>query len=481
VALGHNPKANFPVPPEAWVSMRRMATRLREPVENFMAHQTAGGIVLLFAAAVALLWANLSAETYHHFWHTPITIGIGDFTFGPTEDHPTRGTLHFWINDGLMTVFFMLAGFEIKRELHHGELSDVKRASLPVATAIGGMVVPAVIFYSFNPSGPASAGWGVPMATDIAFALGILSLLGSRVPAALRILLLALAIIDDLGAILVIALFYSDQVDPLGIGIAGLGILILVVLRRGGARPGLIDAFALAPLWVGLLIAGVHPTLAGVIVGLSTPARPWLSQEVFGRIAEEALEEYDRKTEEGADEHSLLLPLQRLSVAGREAIASVVRGEAQFAPWVAYLIMPLFALANAGVTLGDVSLTDHAAVTVMLGVTLGLAIGKPIGVMGAGWVAVKLGLCELPRGVTWSGMFVVGLVAGIGFTMAIFIAELAFAGEPILLGLSKLSILIATAAAGVIAMVVGRLLLPKDLDPTVSRMTPAQAERSTEY
>ncbi|MBT8494579.1 MAG: Na+/H+ antiporter NhaA, partial [Deltaproteobacteria bacterium] len=285
-----------------------------------------------------------------------------------------------------------------------------------------------------------------------------------------------------LGAILVIAIFYSEQISMLGLAIAGGGLVILLIMRRSGARPGPLDLFALAPLWIGLLVAGIHPTLAGVIVGLSTPASPWLSREVFGRIAEDCMDEYRAKTAEGADEHELIMPLRRLSVAGREAMAGVVRGEAQFSPWVAYFIMPLFALANAGVSLGGVNFDDAAAMTVTLGVALGLSVGKPLGVVGAGWLAVKMGLCTLPRGVSWGGMLIVGLTAGIGFTMAIFIAELAFLNEQVLLGLSKLAILMATAFAGIAALILAPFVLKKeDIDPTASQMTPAQVESSTEF
>ena len=262
------------VPPEAGRTAVRLARAIRGPIETFMHVEAAGGIILLVASAAALIWANSRFhEGYEHLWHTMVALGIGDWVF--------EKDLHFWINEGLMTVFFLVVGLEIKREMVEGALADWQRASLPIVAAISGMLVPAAIYLAINPTGPTHEGWGVPMATDIAFAVGVLTLLGRRVPAALRILLLALAIIDDIGAILVIAIFYSSGVSLVGLGMAAAGVLLLVMLQRIGTRPGWYYVLPLGIIWAGLYRAGVHPTIAGVIVGLLTPVRRWVGAEGF--------------------------------------------------------------------------------------------------------------------------------------------------------------------------------------------------------
>lgn len=464
----------FPVPPEASETVRRLASRIAAPVERFLHEQTSSGFILLAMAAIALIWANSTwGDSYVQLWHMPLSLGIGSFTVSKS--------LHFWINDFLMTFFFMVAGFEIKREMVEGELSDMRRAALPVAAAVGGMLVPAAIYYGLNPSGPAVSGWGVPMATDIAFALGIFILLGKRVPAALRILLLALAIIDDLGAILVIALFYSTGFALHGLAVVGAGCIVLLLFRRLGLRPGGVYLVPLMVIWIGLYKAGVHPTIAGVIVGMSAPVRPWLSPDEFLGIAQHSIAEFQAHTADGKRKDDLVLsPLGRLALAGREAVSPVVRLQNAFHPWVAFFIMPVFALANAGVDLRGLDLGSESALPVMLGVSLGLVVGKPVGIMLVSWLLVRLGLGALPRGVTWAGLLVMGCCAGIGFTMAIFIDELAFAGTEFV-SVGKLAILMATAIAAVLALVLGRVLLRRDLDADVAAVSAAEAEASTEY
>lgn len=475
---------DFPVPPGASRPVRSAALRVTAPVEHFLHQQTASGLLLLAMAVIALAWANSPwGESYSHLWHTPITIGIGGWAM--TE------SLHFWINDFLMTFFFLVAGFEIKREMAEGELSDLRRSALPIAAAVGGMLVPALVYYLFYVSfgqlgldlrGPTANGWGVPMATDIAFAVGVLALLGKRIPAAMRILLLALAIIDDIGAILVIAVFYSSNFAVMGLVVVAAGLAVLVLFHSLGIRPGIIYFVPLMIIWAGLYKAGVHPTIAGVIVGMSTPVKPWLDHEQFLFVARNAVEEFQRETvKQTWSEDDLLRPLRRLTLAGREAVAPVVRLQAAFHGWVAFFIMPLFALANAGVSLQGVDFGDSSSLMVFFGVGLGLALGKPIGVMLVSWLLVRTRVVTLPRGVTWSGMLVLGLCAGIGFTMAIFIAELAFRGAPAILGMAKLAILGATSVAGILAMVLGILALPRELDPEIAAKTPAQVEASTEF
>ena len=448
--------------------------KVRGPVEEFLHLETAGGIVLLLVAAAALIWANSPFhDSYHALWDTPIRIAFGERTIS--------FDLHFLINDGLMTIFFLVVGLEIKREMVDGELSDLKRASLPCAAAIGGMLVPALIYFVLNPDPPASGGWGVPMATDIAFAVGILSLLGRRVPAAMRILLLALAIIDDLGAILVIAFFYTSGTDVAGFAVGGLGIVVLLLWRKLGVRPGPLYLIPLIILWIGLFMAHVHPTLAGVIVGLATPVKPWLSEEEFVTLARDAVNDFHQiSLRPGHDSFALVQPIRRLLFAGKESLSPVVRGAADMHGWVAFGIMPLFALANAGVTIGGVNFSAPQATHVILGIALGLAVGKPAGILLMSWIVVKLGWATLPRGLRWRSILIIGLAAGIGFTMAIFIAELAFRGNDELLAVAKLSILAATAAAAIAGLGLGRLFL-KPVSAEIASKSPSDVERSTEF
>lgn len=462
----------FPIPPEASVTVRRMAKRITAPVEQFLHTERAGGLLLLAAALAALAWANSPwSDSYASLWHTPIGLGIGEWSFVKP--------LHFWINDLLMTFFFVVAGLEIKRELVAGELSDLRRASLPIAAAVGGMLVPAGIYLALNMGPETRNGWGVPMATDIAFALGILSLLGPRVPAALRILLLAVAIIDDLGAILVIALFYSSGFTVLGLIVAVSAFGLLILFQRLGVRPGVGYLIPLLIMWGGFIGMGVHPTIAGVVMGLSMPMKPWINNKQFVDIAQQSIAQYMANADSD-DDHHVLRPLRRLSVAGRETVSPVVRLQNAFHPWVSFVIMPLFAFANAGVNLGGVDLGMTGATAAMLGITLGLAVGKPLGIGVTVWIFVKLGVCSLPRGVNAGGVLVLGFVAGIGFTMSIFIAELAFAGSP-LIGPAKLAILAATAVAAIAGLVLGALLLPREMDPEIRDLGPADVEKLTAY
>ena len=459
-------------PPETWEPARRAVLALVRPLESFLKIQASSGILLMIAAVVAMAWANSPwSESYHHLWHTPIQVGFGDYRF--------QQSLHFVINDVLMVVFFFVVGLEIRREMHEGELSELKRAALPVAAAIGGMLVPAAIYAAFNYGSPTSHGWGVPMATDIAFAVGVLALLGPRVPAALRVLLLALAIIDDIGAILVIALFYSSGVEWTGLVVAAVGWLGVIVLQRVGTRRPVIYVVPGFVVWVGILAAGVHPTIAGVIIGLLTPARPWFGEEGFLVRARDAIEDFESHAKSPhANSHHLLEPLSRLDEARREAVAPVVRLESALNPWVAYGIMPLFALANAGVTVTAVDVSGAASASIAFGVALGLILGKPLGIVLVSMLAVRLGLCALPRGVDAKGFVVVGCVAGIGFTMALFIAQLAFR-NPLYLSVAKISVLVGSLIAGVLGLVVGLVLLKSRATVGVA-LSADDAERSTD-
>jgi NhaA family Na+:H+ antiporter len=470
--MATSPDKNTSIPPHAdppgsWWLARWLARRALAPVESFLAIEAASGILLLAAAAIALIWANSPwRESYVALWHTPLGVKLGPFAF--------ERDLHFWINDGVMTIFFFVVGLEIRREIHRGELSEIRRAALPLAAAVGGMIVPACIFIALNQGHGSVNGWGIPMATDIAFAVGVLTLLGNRVPPALRILLLALAVIDDVGAILVIAVFYSGALAPMGFLVVGAGLLTILAMQLLGVR----SPWAYVPpallVWGGAYAAGIHPTLAGVVVGLMTPVRAWFAPKSFIERADAtvaALLEH-----EGDGEHAPFEQLDRLNQARREVVSPVERIQHALHGSVAFGAMPLFALANAGVALGDASLAGEPLL-VFLGVGLGLVLGKPIGILGASWLATRLGAAALPRGVTWPQVGLVGVVAGIGFTMSIFIAQLAF---PIGVSLetAKVGILIGSGVAALVAYGLGRMTLSPG-SPAGAAATAAEAEAST--
>ena len=461
------------LPPGASQGARRIVGQVMGPIGRFLHIEAASGIILLVTAVVALVWANSPwASVYEHLLHTQISLGFGDYAFSQT--------LHFWVNDILMVIFFFVVGLEVRRELFEGELSTPRRAALPVAAALGGMLIPAAIYIALNVGTPAASGWGVPMATDIAFAVGVLALLGRRVPAALRVLLLALAIIDDIGAILVIAVFYSSGIVLSGLAIVGLGILIILIMQRIGLRSPWLYVAPGVVIWAGMLQAGIHPTIAGVILGLLTPAQSWFGHEGFMTETERALDGLRTKVASQDGPRELLPELQRIGVAQWEALPPVTRIEAALHPWVAFGIMPLFALANAGVALGDLGAGLSAQAGIVFGVSLGLVLGKPLGIVAFSWLAVRLGFASLPRGVSWGGVLVVGCVAGIGFTMSLFIGALAFS-DASMLAVAKLSVLIASAAAGVVGLAVGYTILPAALSADVDGTTPSRAEGSTEY
>ena len=446
-------EANGPrsLPPGASALAHGLASALTRPLERFLHVEASSGILLLVTAMIAVIWANSPWwSSYEHLLETPIALGFGDQTFSRT--------VHFWINDILMVIFFFVVGLEVRRELYEGELSDRRRAALPVAAAFGGMLVPAVIYLALNVGSAAASGWGVPMATDIAFAVGVLALLGRRVPVALRVLLLALAIIDDIGAILVIAVFYSSGIAVSGLAIAALGVLTILAMQRVGVRSPFLYVVPGVLIWTGLLQAGVHTTIAGVILGLLTPVRSWFGHEGFMQETDDALDTLRNQAAPGKDPRAALPALERINVAVREAIPPVTRLEVALHPWVAFGIMPLFALANAGVHLGGMELGSPNASGVALGVGLGLVMGKPLGILFFSWLAVRLGFASLPRGVSWGGVLVVGCVAGMGFTMSLFIATLAF-DDASMLAVAKLAVLVASAIAGVVGLAIGARLL----------------------
>ncbi len=425
-----------------------LIARVISPFQRFFATTAASGVVLLVCTAVALAWANSPwAESYHHLWETLFTIGAPGFSL--------TLSLHAWVNDGLMAVFFFLVGLEIKREVLVGELATLRTATLPVAAALGGMVVPALLYAAVNASGPGAAGWGVPMATDIAFALGILALLGDRVPASVRVLLTAIAIADDLGAVLVIAVFYTSSLDVNALGAAA-GVLVgLFVMNRLGIRRPLLYALVGVVLWYFMLQSGIHATIAGVLLALSVPARTLISEEEFIEEATESLEAFRAADVPGnmvmcsrGHQEALL----RMECATDAAQAPLQRMEHNLHGYVSFFIMPLFAVGNAGVSFE--ALGAAAGSPVVLGIALGLILGKPIGITLASFLAVNAGVADLPTGVSWGHVHGAAWLGGIGFTISLFIAGLAFT-DALMLDTAKLGILGASVFAGV----VGFLLL----------------------
>jgi NhaA family Na+:H+ antiporter len=419
----------------------RAATVLMRPFQRFFALEASGSLVLLFCTAAALVWANsMFASSYEHLLETYVSLGWGNTSLSLT--------VHHWINDGLMAVFFFVIGLEIKREALVGELSSARKAALPIAAAIGGMVVPALVYVAFNAGSPALRGWGVPMATDIAFALGVLALLGSRVPAALRVFLAALAIADDLGAVLVIALFYTDQLSVLSLAMGAILLAAMFALNRAGARSAIPYAILGLALWFAVLQSGVHATVAGVLAALAIPARRRIVPAEFAAKSQGLLQEFLDDVRLGrdeltADQRDALYSLNR-AIDALESPAA--RLEHALHPWVAYFIMPVFALANAGVHLGG-NLVGALLDPVALGVALGLLIGKPIGVTAFAWLAVQAGWAALPNLVNWRHVTGVAVLCGIGFTMSLFIATLAFP-DPAALDVAKIGILAGSLVAG---------------------------------
>jgi len=465
----HPNKPPLPTPPDAWAPLVRLRRAAARPVERFLHVEAASGIMLLLAAAVALAWANSAwAGGYVSLWHTPLGLRVGAFSF--------ERTLEWLVNDCLMVIFFFVVGMEIRREVHHGELSEWRRAALPAAAALGGTLAPAALYLTLAAAPETRSGWGVPMATDIAFAVGILTLLGKRVPAALRVLLLALAVIDDLGAIIVIAIFYSAGVSLNGLFVAALGLAGIFAMQWIGVRSKVAYIAPSFVIWAGIYAAGIHPTIAGVIIGLVTPVRAWLGPQGFVTGVKRELVHL----EDGADPpstHELGVSLRNVDHARREAMSPSESLIATLHPWVAFGIMPTFALANAGVSVTTGAMDEHAW-RVLTAVSVGLIVGKPLGVLAVSWLTLRLRIGVLPLGLTFRHLTVLGVVTGVGFTMALFVAQLAFADVQ-LLAAAKLGILAASTGAAVLGLVLGRLLLPEKEPGEIAR-TADEAESSTD-
>lgn len=427
-----------------WLHRDRPVPRvILKPIAQFLHREIAGGILLLSAALLALIWANSPwRESYDSLWETEIAFELGSWQIA---EH-----LRHWVNDLLMAFFFYVVGLEIKREILVGEMRDPRAAALPALGAVGGMIVPALIYFALNPSGDAASGWGIPMATDIAFAVGVLSLFGKRIPSGLILFILALAIADDLGAIAVIAIFYTSNLNFVALGIS-VGLLALIaVMIRLGIRAGYVYLLLALAVWLAMFESGVHATIAGVALGFLTPARPFQRPAAVSAWASRlAASTADDEDPQHRDRVAEWLTLARLS---RQAVSPLSRNEELLHPWTSYLILPLFALANAGVNLSEATASGIGSVTI--GAALGLLIGKTVGIFSASWLAVRLRLGKLPSGVSLPLLLGAAIVGGIGFTVALFVSQLAF-DVPALLSQAKIGVL----GGSLVAAVLGSLVL----------------------
>lgn len=416
--------------------------------QRFFRTETAGGSVLLLFAIAALVLANSPlAEAYERFWQIRLTAGIGEQSLSLT--------LHQWINDGLMAVFFLLVGLEIKRELLVGELASISKAALPIVCAVGGMIVPAAVYWIFNPNGLGARGWGIPIATDIAFALGALALIAPGAPTGARVFLTALAIVDDMGAGLIIATFYSEMIRWGALGVAGLLVLVLFGFNAIGVRHLWPYLLVGAALWYFVHESGVHATVAGVALAFTIPTRTRTNAVQFSREARSLLDRFDQTesgdfvvlTSKGQQE-----ALFALEYATKDVTAPILRLEHALHKFSAFVVMPLFAFANAGVKL--TSPIQHPEIAI--GALAGLVIGKPLGILAAALLAVKSGIAKLPRAVGWTSLLGYAWLAGIGFTMSLFIAMLAF-DEAVPVKSAKTGILVGSLLAGIAGAIVLRI------------------------
>ena len=432
--------------------------QLMRPFQNFLEKEASGGILLLIFTVVALVWANSPfAEAYSHLWHTKLSISFGDFNL----DY----SLHHWINDGLMAIFFFVVGLEIKRELLVGELSSLKKASLPIMAALGGMIFPALFYVFFNFGKESISGWGIPMATDIAFVIGILALLGSRVPTGLKVFITALAIADDIGAVLVIAFFYTSNISIVSLSFAGGVMLLLIAANLSGVRNLIVYTVLGIILWLSFLFSGVHATVAGVLLAFTIPASSRIDTSQFLLKGKKLLEDFDHSGEEGPNVLSNEARegiVQNLEENCEKILTPLQRLEHKLHPWVSFFIMPVFALANAGVIITG-NFISELTDPVSFGIVTGLFIGKQLGISAFTWLSVKLKLASLPFSVTWKQIYSAGILAGIGFTMSLFIANLAFTSEE-LLTISKVGILTASLLSGFIGFFILRKSLSNNIE-----------------
>lgn len=413
--------------------------RLISPFISFAKIEAASGILLVISTIAALVCANSSwVESYHSFWNTPVLIGFGPLTVTETRVE--------WINDGLMPIFFFLVGLEIKREMVIGELSSVRQAAFPLIAALGGAIVPILIYLLVARGGEVQRGWAVAMATDIAFVIGALSILGSRVPTSLKVFVTALAIADDLMAVLVIALFYTDQIQATYLILGFVGIALSFAANRLGVRTPLIYAVVGIFVWYSVLRSGVHATVAGALLALTIPTRTYIDRDSFLKSSRWLIDRYEACAEASSEARSAI---HMIASQLKLVESPLQRFERSLHPWVSFVILPLFAFANLGVPIVG-KLATAARHPVSIGVFLGLFIGKPIGVWSSAWISAKLRLASPPPDLSWGTLFGAAWLCGIGFTMSLFIATLAF-DDAMLLNMSKIGVLIASLASGICA------------------------------
>lgn len=413
------------------------------PITRFINKSTTGGIVLFVTALAALILANSPLkDVYHHFWEQTISVGFNEFVL--------TKSLHHWINDGLMSIFFFVIGLELKREIMVGELSKPRNAILPIFAGLGGMVVPALLYLAVNSSGEASAGWGIPMATDIAFALGILYMLGDRVPISLKVFLTVLAIADDLGAVLVIALFYTSDISMISLLFGGGFLAILIIANILGVRSTIFyGVIGIGGLWTAFLLSGVHATVAGVIAALTIPANVKIQDKKFVMKMNALTNDFEKSAPNNVSllTYEQLNIIERIRFYSKAALTPLQRLEHSMTPLVAFVVMPIFALANTGITFSS-SFAGNLVSSVSLGIILGLVLGKFIGIVIISKILVKLKLAALPEGITWRHIYGAAMLAGVGFTMSLFITDLAFL-DPAYVIQAKIGIFVASIVCGI--------------------------------
>ena len=447
-----------------WSESDRFVPRtVVRPVQRILAHEAAGGVVMLIAATIAIMWANSPwSQSYSDLWSTPLRIELGDLI------HLDHLSLQTWVNDALMAVFFLLVGAEIKREVVHGDLGDARAIALPIIAAVGGMVLPAGIYAVITHGEPGSGGWGIPMATDIAFAVGVVSLLGRRVPLGAKVFLLTLAVADDIGAIVVIAVFYTGDLAWGWLATAFVGLGAVLAMRRS-------DVQSLAPylavgafIWLALLESGVHATLAGVALGLLTPAWPLRSPRRYPTEVRHLADRVEQAYRDGVltegefeDNEQLIAEVVRLSIHSTSPLERMTRA---LSPWVAFVIVPIFALANAGVELSADAMGGLVSDPVSLGVAAGLVVGKTAGVFGGAALAVGLRVARLPEGTSWRHVLGLAMIAGIGFTVALFVTSISLE-EPALADSAKVGIIFGSLVAGVVGYGFLRTVTAPDAPP----------------
>lgn len=427
--------------------------KITRPVSRFIKQEHTSGIVLLAAVIIAIVWVNSPLQhSYHELWNLSLTLGFDRYMLS----HP----LHLWINDGLMAVFFFVIGLELKREFMAGELSSIKKASLPMFAALGGMLVPALIYFFINRGSASAHGWGIPMATDIAFALALLSIAGKHIPSSVKVFLSALAVADDLGAVLVIAIFYSTQINIVPLTIGMWLLVVLLIGNKMGIRSVLFYLVIGFAVWIAFLLSGIHATIAGVLVAFTIPARTRISEITYAECVKKYLSDFENEIPNNStlttpEQHHIIEKIKQMSLDAETPLQKI---EHALHPWVAFIIMPLFALANAGIVI-NANFFASLINPVSMGVAIGLLVGKFTGVLLFTWLMVKWG-GALPSGSNWKQMSGVALLAGVGFTMSLFISGLAF-NNPDMIEQAKYGILVASLLAGIAGIIVLKALAPK--------------------